>query len=213
MKNYNWRIIFLFVVAALTGFYWGQGSVSTTNQDSSALIAVDKVKTLIKDDRPFVADNRLKESGCFVNGSYPDHECTPGAVFADVTAEQTCVSGYTKTVRSVSVKLKKEVYAEYSIAYPPPFGSYEADHFVPLALGGNNDIANLFPEAAGPKPGFRDKDLVENYLHEQVCAGKISLAAAQRAIVTDWVAVYKSMPPSDIARLKAKYADWSKSGD
>jgi hypothetical protein len=71
----------------------------------------------------------------------------------------------------------------------------------------------LFPEAADPKPGYRDKDIVENYLHEAVCSGKISLSAAQRAIVTDWVAVYKSITPSDIARLKAKFADWSKTGD
>ena len=109
-----------------------------------------------------------KDTGCIINGPLPDPACTPGAVFADAAPSEICVPGYTKAVRSVSTKLKKQIYAAYNIAYPPPTGSYELDHLVPLALGGSNDAANLFPEAAAPAPGFKEKDVVEVYLYEQM---------------------------------------------
>ena len=54
-------------------------------------------------------------------------------------------------------------------------------------------IANLWPEAAEPRPGFHQKDKVENYLHRQVCAGAMSLTDAQRQIATDWIAVWKQI--------------------
>jgi hypothetical protein len=87
--------------------------------------------------------------------------------------------------------MKKQVYAEYSISYPQPSGSYEVDHFIPLELGGSNDIANLWPELANPQPGFHQKDLVETALHNEVCkAHTMMLEEAQRVIATDWVQYY-----------------------
>ena len=56
-----------------------------------------------------------------------------------------------------------------------------------MELGGSNDIANLFPEAAEQRPGFHEKDKVENYLHAQVCSGKMSLNDAQVKIANDWL--------------------------
>ncbi len=135
---------------------------------------------------------QTKTSGCQVNGKYPDPGCTPGAIFANVTKDDICVSGYSKNVRNVPQSEKDQVYAEYEIASHTS-GEYEVDHFVSLELGGSNDIANLWPEAASPKPGFHEKDKVENYLHEQVCNGTITLAEAQREIATDWYAVYQRM--------------------
>ena len=150
-----------------------------------------------------------KNSGCAINGPLPDPACTPGQIFADATPAAICVPGYTKQVRSVSTKLKKQIYAAYTMAYPPPTGTYELDHLVPLALGGSNDAANLFPEAAAPTPGFKEKDVVEVYLYEEMCAGHITLAAAQAQIASNWLAVYQALDPSDIAALKAKYHSWS----
>jgi hypothetical protein len=88
---------------------------------------------------------------------------------------------------------KNAVYAEYGITRHAS-GQYEVDHFVSLELGGSNDISNLFPEAASPKPGFHEKDMVENYLHDQVCSGAMTLQTAQIAIDTNWLDVYDSMP-------------------
>jgi hypothetical protein len=120
---------------------------------------------------------------------YPDPELTPGDVLP-VKKEEICVSGYTKTVRNVTVATKKEVFAEYHVLYPQPEGTYEVDHFIPLELGGSNDIKNLWLEPASPKPGFHEKDIVENYLHDGVCKGNITLEDAQRQIAQDWFAVY-----------------------
>jgi hypothetical protein len=63
---------------------------------------------------------------------------------------------------------------------------------ISLELGGSNDISNLWPEAADPTPGFHQKDQVENYLHKQVCEGKLSLKQAQQEIATDWLRVYET---------------------
>jgi len=135
---------------------------------------------------------QTKTSGCVARGAYPDPDCTPGAIFPEVTAAQVCVSGYSSGVRNVPQSEKEQVYAEYGI-FSRTAGEYEVDHFVSLELGGSNDISNLFPEAANPTPGFHEKDKVENYLHSQLCSGAITLAEAQRQIATDWVAVYQRM--------------------
>lgn len=50
--------------------------------------------------------------GCQVQGAEPDPTCTPGAVLATATVAQICVSGYSKSVREVTVDEKRQVYAE-----------------------------------------------------------------------------------------------------
>jgi hypothetical protein len=158
---------------------------------------------------PFHLDTAIKNSACQVQGSLPDHDCTPGAIFNNTATSTICTSGYTQTVRNVPVRVKKQVYANYGIAYPQPSGSYELDHLVPLELGGSNAVANLFPEAASPIPGFHQKDLVENYLHDQVCDEGLSISAAQEQIADNWVAVYDLLSTSTIDRLQAKYRNWA----
>lgn len=172
-----------------------------------ALGAAPKPEPL--DTSPAKLDIRVKTASCTLIGPYPDHACTPGAVIATTSLDALCTSGYTKTVRNVSTSLKKKVYKEYGITYPQPTGSYEADHLIPLELGGNNDIANLFPEAALPAPGFKEKDLVENYLHAQVCGGEMALGRAQEAIATDWLKVYNGLSEDELQSLKAAYASWA----
>jgi hypothetical protein len=136
---------------------------------------------------------RTKTSGCVVNGKLPDAACTPGAVIETATKEQICEPGYSKNVRDVTTSEKDKVYAEYGITHHSE-GEYEVDHLISLEMGGSNDIANLWPEAAEPRPGFHEKDKVENYLHDQMCSGAISLAQAQYEISTDWTGVYQKMP-------------------
>jgi len=92
----------------------------------------------------------------------------------------------------VPQSVKNQAYSSYGITSRNP-GEYEVDHLVSLELGGSNDIANLWPELATPTPGFHQKDQVENYLHDQVCKGAISLAQAQNEIATNWFAVYNRM--------------------
>ncbi len=88
-----------------------------------------------------------------------------------------------------------------------PFGSYsdpnpshyEEDHLISLELGGApSDPMNLWPQpytndVGGQNLGARDKDRVEGWLHREVCAGRKTLAEAQREISTNWVAAYAEM--------------------
>lgn len=134
---------------------------------------------------------RTKTSGC-LGGTLPDSQCTPGAIFTTATRQAVCTPGYSKGVRNVPASEKAAVYKEYSILSHTA-GQYEVDHLVSLELGGSNSIANLWPEAAIPLPGFHQKDMVENYLHYQVCAGLIPLSTAQREIATNWVDVLNGM--------------------
>lgn len=136
---------------------------------------------------------RTKTSGCEINGPMPDSACTPGDIIESATVDQICTPGYSKQVRNVPVSVKHEAFGEYGISHHEP-GEYEVDHLISLELGGSNDIANLWPEAAEPQPGFHEKDKVENYLHKEVCNGSISLKEAQQKIATDWLTVYKKMP-------------------
>jgi hypothetical protein len=92
----------------------------------------------------------------------------------------------------VSEATKRLAYSRYGIASHAT-GQYEVDHLIALELGGSNTIRNLWPEAASPRPGFHEKDKVENYLHRRVCTGRITLKAAQRKIATNWLAVYRSI--------------------
>jgi|GEM_PF-469970 len=133
----------------------------------------------------------------------PNADVTPGDVF-EVGVENICVAGYSSRVRSVSASTKNAVYAEYGIVTHTT-GQYEVDHLIPLELGGSNDIKNLWPEPAEPRPGFHEKDRLENKLHALVCAGTLDLGTAQHAIASDWYAAYVQYvvggqpppPPSD----------------
>jgi hypothetical protein len=136
---------------------------------------------------------RTKTSGCVSQNALPDPACTPGAIFTDATQDKICVLGYSSEVRNVPQSEKNQVYAEYGIKTHTT-GQYEVDHLISLELGGSNDIANLWPEPAEPRPGFHEKDKVENHLHKQVCDGAMSLTDAQYQIAHDWMAVYQNMP-------------------
>jgi hypothetical protein len=134
-----------------------------------------------------------RTSGCHVRGAYPDPACSPGAVY-NVTAAQVCVSGYSARVRNVPDSVKNAVYASYGIRSHSR-ATYEMDHIVSLELGGSNEN-NLFPEAASPKPGYHEKDQAENFLHREMCAGRMSLAHAQDLIAHHWLDVYRGLPHS-----------------
>lgn len=195
--------LFFLLLLGVSGFlyyprYWAR---EVQRNQLAAALSLENVDVALR--------SRTKEDHCKVRGPLPDPQCTPGAVFPDVSLETICTPGYTKMVRSVSDKMRRRVFAEYGISYPQPRGSYEVDHLIPLAIGGSNDIANLFPEAAEPKPGFREKDLVEVYLREEVCARRVDLRVAQAAIANNWLSIYRNLPPETIAQLKARYRNWS----
>jgi hypothetical protein len=137
--------------------------------------------------------NAGTHGGCRVHVGFPDASCTPGAVFRNANRARVCRPGYTRSVRHVPESLKRAVFAEYGIRGSHHGGAYEVDHLISLELGGSNAIENLWPEPAQPRPGFHEKDRVENVLHREVCDGTISLARAQQLIRSDWLRVFRRL--------------------
>jgi hypothetical protein len=119
----------------------------------------------------------------------PDPACTPGAVMT--TDLRVVCHESTRVRRHVDPVVHREAYQEYGYVFPQAPGRFEVDHLIPLELGGDNTIENLWPQPASPAPGFREKDQVEDYLHEQVCFGRMPLGQAQRAIATDWISIWE----------------------
>jgi hypothetical protein len=130
----------------------------------------------------------------------PDPKCSPGSHFPFMNLQingeyiqspggaivgDICVSGYTKNVRDVSQKTKKIVYSMYGVLSHQT-GEWEMDHIIPLTLGGDNDIKNLYPQPLFPKPGFRQKDVCESCLNDKVCGGQMTLMDAQVIMARNW---------------------------
>lgn len=127
----------------------------------------------------------------------PDPSLTPG-VARPVTLAEVCRSGSSSDARHVTAAMKREVYRRYGLAG----GNYtgwcrgpegcEVDHLLSLSLGGSNVIENLWPEPFGGTPwNAHTKDRLENWLHAEVCAGRMDLATAQAEIRTNWIASFR----------------------
>ena len=122
----------------------------------------------------------LLTSHCSARGPLPDPTCTPGAV---ATTSLAIICGTTtEGRRHVTDATKRAVLASYGVAWAD-HGAYEVDHLVPLEIGGSNDVANLWPE---PWAEAHIKDVAENRAHREVCAGRVTVEAAQAAFERDW---------------------------
>ncbi|MFD5814093.1 hypothetical protein [Streptomyces sp. NPDC127038] len=134
-----------------------------------------------------------------------DPACTPGAISPAVTQTNLKSTicrkgGYTSGIRpSTSVTGKEKALNAASYGYRGSMRDAEYDHLISLQLGGDpNDPRNLWVEPPDPshKAGSgvnNRKDPVETRLHTAVCANKITLVAAQRAIVTDWTTALSAL--------------------
>jgi hypothetical protein len=120
----------------------------------------------------------------------PNRNVTPGAVRA-ASLEQVCAVAQEEVVKDVSPSQRERVFAEYGIPAAQR-GDYEVDYLITPGLGGNDDIRNLWPEPYHTaKWNAHVKDALEERLHEMVCSHQLDLAAAQKAIATDWIVAYQ----------------------
>ena len=121
----------------------------------------------------------------------PNSYKTPGYLFLPKpTVDEMCTPGWTKSARDVSVSLKKQVFQRYGID-PKNSSHYEVDHMISLELGGGNNIENLWPQSYETKPwNARVKDKLENYLHREVCQGRLDRSEAQNLISDNWIDSY-----------------------
>jgi hypothetical protein len=143
----------------------------------------------------------------------PDPKLTPGVRNAEIAQANVkttiCVPGFTSKERKGEVETaagdkgvtdseKNAVYASYGITSRKP-KEFEIDHLISLELGGANGQGNLWPQAYTRNDGnpfnAHAKDTLENRLNKLVCAGTLTLAAAQSCIADDWIACHKRIFP------------------
>jgi hypothetical protein len=125
----------------------------------------------------------LTERGPSAPVLLPSPTLTPGVTNPDVTQATIrvtiCVRGWTRTIRpptSYTSTLKERQLRDYRLRGPP--SAYQEDHLISLELGGHpTDPRNLWPE---PYPRAGEVDGIENELNAAVCAGRLTLADAQR---------------------------------
>ncbi len=114
----------------------------------------------------------------------PDEILTPGD-FCDESDRDFKEFRYAEKMpyckRNVSTNSKTRIYEQYKVAIKCKH-RYTIDHFVPLALGGNNDQKNLWPEHVLVK-ATREK--LEMELYHAVDQGQISLDEAVQIIVRE----------------------------
>ena len=81
--------------------------------------------------------------------------------------------------RNVTQQMKQQVAAHYGIAQAD-WANYEFDHLLPLAIGGDSSVDNLWPQPRGNPDGSDGKDKLELDLYNQMKAGTITQAEAVR---------------------------------
>jgi hypothetical protein len=119
----------------------------------------------------------------------PSSRLTPGVARA-IDREELCHSELPKN-QLVTAEMRRRVFAVYGISNADP-QAYEVDYLITPALGGADDIRNLWPQPYSSTAwNARVKDALEDRLRELVCRGQLDLAEAQRDISTDWIAAYK----------------------
>jgi len=124
-----------------------------------------------------------------VTVTVPNPALTPGAAVL-LSDRQVCGQAGVKN-KLVPVTLRRQVFAEYGIRAATP-GAYEVDYLITPALGGADDIRNLWPESRNLTVwNAQVKDALEDHLRDLVCEGRLDLATAQREIAENWIEAYK----------------------
>jgi hypothetical protein len=119
----------------------------------------------------------------------PRRTLTPGSARAVRIAELCSVQDL-ENDPPVNPSLEQAVFSEYGV----PSSSekdYQLDYLITPALGGVDDLRNLWPQPYSSTWNSRVKDQLEDHLHELVCQGKVQLTTAQNDIASDWIAAYK----------------------
>lgn len=109
----------------------------------------------------------------------PGALCTPGSRDFEGYAEQ---GNFARCRRNVSRSRKRHVRATYGIDRNDP-QRYEIDHYIPLSIGGSNEMSNLWPM---PEPDAREKSRFEFMVFERVTRGEISQSEAIAMFRARW---------------------------
>jgi hypothetical protein len=188
------------VLCFLTSIVWAQGPDTVASVPKGC----DKFGTIDdKASKPITSVSLPPHGICHPkptsDGTFlPDPTCTPGAINPTLTEAILKDPAFrTGCVRNdaTSETQKASTYKWYHTKHPKnnqgATQTCELDHLIPLYLGGADTLENIWPQCGPARVHlddrfFKEKDKVEFYLGQQVRAGKMDLAVAQKGIAEDW---------------------------
>ncbi|HXT01864.1 MAG TPA: hypothetical protein VN915_14410 [Elusimicrobiota bacterium] len=108
----------------------------------------------------------------------PGHLCSPG----DPNFKEYRYAEHIPYCnRNVTLQMKLTIAQHYGVPQAD-WNGYEFDHLIPLAIGGDSSIDNLWPQPHGDPDGSNGKDKLEDLLYREMAAGQITQAAAVQQI-------------------------------
>lgn len=119
----------------------------------------------------------------------PDPSLTPGATI--LASQGEICKETTANNKAVPIALQRQVFDEYGVRVAEA-RAYEVDYLITPALGGADDIHNLWPQSSSATVwNAQVKDALEEHLRNLVCEGNLDLATAQHELATNWIDAYK----------------------
>jgi hypothetical protein len=172
---------------------------------------------------PKVTQDNIADNIC--NKEFLTSSVRPPSSYTKKLKEQQMADIYGDTVHQEMEDLGGANYDEDKcVSHSDNTRCYEEDHIVSLQNGGApSDPRNLFPEpytttVDGDRVGAREKDKVENYVHNGICLDvpyakfsggpkpkkPLTLEEGQRILAIDWYACYVSMVAGEDCTPPAK---------
>jgi protein tyrosine phosphatase (PTP) superfamily phosphohydrolase (DUF442 family) len=105
--------------------------------------------------------------------------------------------------RNVTKDMKLQIAAHYGVPQAE-WPNYEFDHLIPLGIGGDSSVDNLWPQPRGGSESD-GKDKLENDLFKQLSAGTITQKEAVRQIYA-WFNGYAARHPELPQPMQARLA-------
>ena len=123
----------------------------------------------------------------------PDPALTPGAIASSDPAVVCARQSYSRQHRQTTYAMKVAVYRRYGIVRAGR--DFEVDHRVPLALGGADTLANLWPQEGWFSPSYHDKDRLETRVWLMVCRERTMTLTEGQALflAPDWREGYRQL--------------------
>jgi hypothetical protein len=148
---------------------------------------------IVAPSRHITYPTQMPPGGCLYGGASPEQYplwlCVPGVVTSGVTQSNYrrtgCDRDYARRMRPPASEVEdatRYVRQEFRLS---PTAHWRLDWLVPLSLGGANDLQNMWPVPT-PETASRKKKVDEDVLRA-VCAGTVSLGAAQNAMAAGWL--------------------------
>jgi len=150
---------------------------------AAALLVMAAIATFL------VRDPARSRRAHYATVTVPNPNLTPGATVL-LSQSEVCMEPGANN-KAVPVALQRRVFDEYGLGSASPH-AYEVDYLITPALGGADDIRNLWPQSNSSTVwNAQVKDALEDHLRGLVCEGRLDLATAQRELAGNWIEAYK----------------------